>query len=593
MEKRKYRCRVFEKLQIKVIYFVDVNYYLYIFSDIKDGMYDFSIDELNKINYENVEEYKAVIENFDLLEKNICNMPQKYSKEITGEFVLCLHPSNICNLNCEYCFRDMLDNNIELSFDMAKRAIDFLINDYAPNASKYIVDLSGSGEPLIRYDLVEKITDYCNTLQDKLGKSIAVMFATNGTIELGVEQIKYLEENVTIGVSLDGNAEINDYNRHNQYGVGTYEKTISFMNQFPNKKFGVAVTITPKNQCVSKIYDDLANIDKINCISMKPLRNFNGSCFDTDKLDVARLVDEYVNLCYNIVNHMENGDFEYFKCILTGNDFFGKYLQRNIHKNYRNYYACDAGYERIAIDSKGDIYACTVLIGNDNFKIGNIKEGINIIKHEFYNEIDTEKDDKCKNCYYKWICGGECYANSYLSYRNIYKPINKLCELRMELIELSICFLEYIKRNNFRNYCKMMIFLNEVNTYHKSNSCIWAIIQILNYKRIDTKYKLIESVISYDTNGIIKPISVLACLNSYGFKYKIFNLNSISLFNEICYPCISIVNKVDGYNYDFVVIESVDVDYIYYKTIYSIKECMKKRDFLKNVSNIFITEKKE
>lgn len=592
MGNRKYKCRIFQKLQIRALFFVDINYYLFIFNEIEDGMYEFTEEVLNSFEYENFEEYRFVMVNFNKLKNNIRNEPQKYGKNITGEFILCLHPSNICNLNCEYCFRETVGNSIKLSFETAKAAIDFLINDYAPNASKYIVDLSGSGEPLLNYDLVKKITDYCNSVQDKLGKSVAVMFATNGTIKLEKSQISYLEENVTIGVSLDGSKEVNDFNRHNSYGIGTYEDTINFMNQFPSKKFGVAVTITPQNQQISKIYDDLSSIDKIDCISMKPVRSFNENCYDTDKLDTNELLDEYIKLCYNIVEQLENENIDYFKRILKGNDYFGKFIQRNIHKNYRNYFACDAGFERIAVDSKGYIYACTVLTGNDNFIIGNINDGIFKEKHVFYNEIDTEKDDTCKECLYKWICGGECYANSYLSHKKMYRPVSNLCILRRDLIELSICFIEYIKRNYYKYYCEMVLFLEEVTSYQRSNTAIWSVIQILDFNNIETKYKLVEEKLKIDKSGVNKPINTLNCLNSYIDNFKLYRLDNTMLFREICFPCIAIVNKVPNSNYEYIVVEGVDYDNVYYKTVFSNKDFMKKSDFIKYVSDLYIAEKR-
>lgn len=56
--------------------------------------------------------------------------------------------------------------------------------------------------------------------------------------------------------------------------------------------------------------------------------------------------------------------------------------------------------------------------------------------------------------------------------------------------------------------------------------------------------------------------------------------------------CIAIVNKVPNSNYEYIVVEGVDYDNVYYKTFFSNKDFMKKSDFIKYVSDLYIAEKR-
>ena len=148
----KLKVSVFEYLNQKAMYIQDVNYYFGIRDnfDIKLGDYELSEEEVLNIAKENdPEEYEVFINTS--IEERLNKIKTYDIEEIKeqssyGQFTLCLHPSRKCNLNCKYCFRksEYLGEQ-QLTFEVAKDAIDFLVDKYAPCASKYVVDLSGYG----------------------------------------------------------------------------------------------------------------------------------------------------------------------------------------------------------------------------------------------------------------------------------------------------------------------------------------------------------------------------------------------------------------------------------------------------------------
>ena len=526
----KYNCVIFTRLDIKIIYFIDINVYLHILNDIDDGKYSFKYKQLKKLKYENQEEFDFIIENYEEMKSNLEQPPMIYSPELSGQFTLSIHPSSKCNLNCAYCFRDEnADKRKQIDFDVAKKAIDYMITEYAPNAAKYIIDLSGSGEPLLNFELIKKITDYCNTMQDNSGKNVEVMFATNGTVDLDKEKIKYIEDNIIIGISLDGNKETNDINRHDFSGIGSYNRAMKFLNKFENKFLGIAVTITPKNQNVDEIFDDLIKLKQVDCIGMKPVRNFYGNEYDTENINIDRLVNSYKKLCENILEHFSENDFEYITYLLKGNDFFGKYIKACINKNIRFCYPCDAGNQRIAVDALGDIYACTVLTGCKNHHIGNLfTGGVNKLSHEFYDIPSINKNLKCKECEYNYICGGECYVNSLYGKNKKYEPIENLCKLKKRCIELSISLIEKTRILYPEMYKKLYFYIQEVETYHSSNPGNWIIIQYLKSLGIKTKFKLIREKLN--NKDVILPNMINDCLSSFGHNLSMYQVQSAEFF---------------------------------------------------------------
>ena len=83
-------------------------------------------------------------------------------KERSGNVVkaLCLHVAHTCNLNCSYCFASQGKYSGEralMSFDVGKRALDFLIEN-SPGRTNLEVDFFG-GEPLMNWDVVKQLVE--------------------------------------------------------------------------------------------------------------------------------------------------------------------------------------------------------------------------------------------------------------------------------------------------------------------------------------------------------------------------------------------------------------------------------------------------
>ncbi len=136
---------------------------------------DFSV-LVNKLNGDT-----AVVENDYLLtdeekpkmlDENQLNkkieFPSSYDHSMFRVIYISLHTSSKCNLQCKYCFKKKRDNR-DLTFEESKKFIDLIIEEY-PNSGKYIVDPTGSGEPLLNKELVLQIGEYCKIKSNEIKK---------------------------------------------------------------------------------------------------------------------------------------------------------------------------------------------------------------------------------------------------------------------------------------------------------------------------------------------------------------------------------------------------------------------------------------
>src|SRR5688572_1741196 len=138
-----------------------------------------------------------------------------------------------CNLNCKYCY---MYNMGDLSFqkqpkvmkDVVLTAMMQRVKDHcAIHGIKAFTLIMHGGEPLLAgFDFFRK---FVNTANEMLLPDVQPVFVlqTNGTM-LTEEWCQLLGELkiVNLGISLDGVKEINDINRIDHAGRGSYDRII-------------------------------------------------------------------------------------------------------------------------------------------------------------------------------------------------------------------------------------------------------------------------------------------------------------------------------------------------------------------------------
>ncbi len=88
----------------------------------------------------------------------------------SGEDDFKLNMSTICNLHCDYCFRDK-ESHISTDVEKAKKIIDYIINVYAPEREYYTFSLNMTSESMFELDKLKKIKEY---LDEKLSMKFKV-----------------------------------------------------------------------------------------------------------------------------------------------------------------------------------------------------------------------------------------------------------------------------------------------------------------------------------------------------------------------------------------------------------------------------------
>lgn len=297
---------------------------------------------------------------------------------ITGAcipLVVILHVTKRCNFNCIYCFGDY---NLQQDSDFSKEYTFALIDDLAEMGTKWVT--LGGGEPLLREDL-DEIIDYLKA------RNIDCGINTNGT--LIPQRIETVKKATSICISLDGDMTSNDLNR----GKGTFQKIIEGIKCAKAHQINVHTnTVLTKN-----------NIDSIDHIMEQAkeigfMTEFNLPFFQGPKDDINdRLYpsnDECRRAWEKILAYIRKGYPVLFSAKAHEHALgWPDYRQRVFMEGAPNfkYIKCYAGRLMCLIESDGNVYPCTQLMGT--FK------PLNFLEHGFKSAWEHLKDHTCKSCY--------------------------------------------------------------------------------------------------------------------------------------------------------------------------------------------------
>lgn len=322
-----------------------------------------------------------------------------------------------CQLACKYCYLVGKNEKERMTFEVAKKAIDYILSheqDFPE--SSVIWDFIG-GEPFLEIDLIDRICDYILTETYKLNHhwfgKFRYSFSTNG-INYDSEKVqafiqKY-RDYLSIGITIDGTKAKHDLNRiwkGDGPEKGSYDDVVKniplWLSQF--NRGATKVTISSADipyvcESVLHLFDLGIHEVNINVVFEDVWKEGDDILFEEQ---LMKLADEIID------NDLYRGN----TC-----SFFKEGIGVPLDPVHENNNWCGAG-RMLSIDAAGNFYPCTrfaaySLRDKKPIIIGNVYDGIDYNKLRPFLTLDrlTQSPRECIECEVangcSW-CQGENY----------------------------------------------------------------------------------------------------------------------------------------------------------------------------------------
>lgn len=371
-------------------------------------------DKLKEIiNFSVTEEESKKLQNIGIYitnrkqdDKALKIVKNRYEEVIGKINIMYLILSSSCNLACKYCFIENCTFNNKVEINMNLETVKNAITKYdqylkKENIKEGLIIFYG-GEPLINWNAIT----FAIELAKKLNSHIKFSMVTNATL-LSTEKIKYLaENNVEVGISIDGPKTLNDKNRiYRANKKSVYDEVIS---KFPylkteNCKFGLSITISKE---FLERQDEVLEWLKHLGVNSIFYNLYHYTCYDKDW-------EKYYNEASKFL-------MKSYEELLNYKIYDGRLIRKidSIIDSEFKFADCGAiGGNQLAIKPSGDVCICHGYLKTNKYVIGNInKASINELMNteeiNFWKKRGTIYNDKCLNCESIYICGGGCAIQS-------------------------------------------------------------------------------------------------------------------------------------------------------------------------------------
>ncbi len=358
--------------------------------------------------------------------------------------LLIIQPSPFCNIDCSYCYLPERSNTNKIKAETVEKLMQRVIE--ADLIDQRITIVWHAGEPLaVPLSYYQTYFDIINANTPGHVK-IKHSIQSNGML-VTEEWCRFIKENeISIGLSIDGREFLHDKNRVTRSGKGTHAKALegAALLQKHNIQFHVIAVITAES---CKYPDEIFNF--FNGLGIHYLGlNFEEveggnttSSFDHGRSeDVSSFLNRLYELQEQNDHQMVIREFLNSKQGIIGDPFAEHYkVTDGMRFNHQT-----TPYAIISVDYEGNFSSFSPeLLGQKSERYGDFALG-NVYNSSLKDALDTAKfrlinDDiqngiaACKStCEYFYVCGGGAPSNKYYENGSFNSTETQFCKLSIK-----------------------------------------------------------------------------------------------------------------------------------------------------------------
>lgn len=323
-----------------------------------------------------------------------------------------------CNQSCDYCFVEGKNRQHTMDAETGLLAVDFMIAHSRKQKDLSVVFMGG--EPLLAFDVLREIVLHGEKRAKKAGKKISFDMTTNGTL-FTKKKVEFCQTHgVKYLISIDGDRNTHNLHRKTPKGFGTFDRLLGKIPLLKRYQPWMGARITVHPDTVEKMSENIKFLVGLgfNQIIAGPA---TGTPWPKKSLKAYR---RELFKTYALYKERQGGNDSFRMTFFETKkgEYFG----------HKDAWGCRAGRGTIVVNSRGEIYPCSKMLGVQNLegicRLGDLENGITEIGRRARlvgNVPDIRK--KCMRCECADFCYGGCYAVNFPATGNMFDPCEDDC----------------------------------------------------------------------------------------------------------------------------------------------------------------------
>lgn len=305
-----------------------------------------------------------------------------------------------CNLMCKYCYFTHKTTKHKMTFDVAKKAIDYILSEPHFLIHDGVVwDFIG-GEPTLEMDLIDQICDYIlykmYIMDHKWLCCYRFMIGTNGLLYSSSKFQSFLlkhNHNLHVNITVDGSKEKHNLSRVKKDGSGSYDDIVKILPLWFMQTGNYSTKATFAHDDLPYLEDSIINLWNLGFKNVMANVVFENVWKENDDViyeQQLRLLADYI-----IEKRLWNQ---------VSVRFFSPSIGFPLEDQQKLLNFCGSG-NMLAIDYRGDFFPCvrfmnSALNNKSGRVIGNSDSAIMYDRLRAFNMLsyDVQSPEKCIDC---------------------------------------------------------------------------------------------------------------------------------------------------------------------------------------------------
>lgn len=343
------------------------------------------------------------------------NINKKKSLPTVASFLI----SEDCNMACTYCFELEGRRSKHMSKEVARKSVEFLVDNALQSGENSFEVMFFGGEPLLKPEIVEEVFEHGVELAEKYNLEFRTSMVTNATLlDDNIERIlrKYRDKtNLNVQLSVDGIKKIHDHYRITRAGEGTFDLIESKIEQwksiFADNIHALSVHGCSNHDTLPYLFENYKFFREewdIPRIWFMPIHSEEWAEKDLEVYDgeLSKIADYVLEKTRETGNMQEVINYAPIDRCLSPDSF--------------PHAPCGAGKNFITITASGELYPCHQIYFQDPekiTKIGTLEKGIDYGKVSLFAEYSNDdlscaKADPDCDAYHCYRCIGENWGQN-------------------------------------------------------------------------------------------------------------------------------------------------------------------------------------
>jgi len=302
-----------------------------------------------------------------------------------------------CNLRCRYCYTGGKYGRA-MPLEIAKQAIDFGL---AQAGTGFLLVSFFGGEPLLEFDRLAAIVDYGKARALQANARIRFGLSTNGTLLTERMLDFFVENDLHIQLSLDGDADSHDRVRRFADGRGSHATVLGHARRLAQARRLHRIVAVIDPETAPHLAESFLHMGGIGAGEILFSPNYLGSW------DAAACEDFEAGL--HALGDVYRDTFRAGRAIIM-DPLYGK-MVTHLMARPEEAPRCGFGRRELAVAPSGNIYPCDRLVRQDDdpeLCLGHVHSGLDEEKLARMKERQEEPDAECAACELRRRCSRWC-----------------------------------------------------------------------------------------------------------------------------------------------------------------------------------------